>query len=175
MTWLDFVLLALVAVLTVIGAKRKVTGFLVGVAGLILFRFLLVISANSVALGLVFAISAGLLLGFAGRALVLRKRGPAIPVGVLGGFGGFALGMLLLLLTITSLPIERNLNNQLVYPPQSLPASLRSAVTGSRLVALGRDILFYPLLSRDGATPENPILSGLHAFLIVGEPWERGS
>ena len=83
--------------------------------------------------------------------------------------------MLFVVTTVTSLPIERNLNNQLVYPPRNLPISLRSGVINSQLVGVGRDILLYPLLVRDGVIEPSGFISGLHAFFIVGEPWNRRS
>ena len=175
MTWLDIVLLTWVAALTAVGAQRKMTGLLVGVGGVALLRLLLVVFTRNAGVGLLFALSAGLLLGFAGRALIQRRRGSALPSLVLGGVGGFLLGALFALVTVTSLPIERNLNNQLVYPPRSVPFNMRGAVTNSQLVSLGRDILLYPLLVRDGVIEPSGVKSGLHSFFIVGEPWNRGS
>ncbi len=173
MTWLDVVLLVWIAALTALGAQRKMTGLLVGVGGVALLRILLVVFAHNAAVGLLFALAAGLLLGFAGRALIQRRRGSALPAVVLGGVGGFLLGVVFVLVTVTSLPIERNLNNQLVYPPRDLPLNLRGAVINSRLVSLGRDILLYPLLVRDGVIEPSGVKSGLHAFFVVGEPWNR--
>lgn len=173
MTWLDIILLSWIAVFTALGAQRKMTGLLVGVGGLVLLRLLLVVFARSVSVGLLFALGAGLLLGFSGRALIQRRRGPSLPSVVLGGVGGFVLGVMFVIVTVTSLPIERNLNNQLVYPPRTLPFDMRGGVIDSRLVGVGRDILLYPLLVRDGVIEPSGLKSGLHAFFVVGEPWNR--
>jgi len=173
MTWFDIALLLLVAALTVIGAQRKLAGLLIGAGALVLGRFLLLLFARNSLLGIVFALAAGLLLGFAGRSLIQRRRGTSLPASIAGGVGGLLLGLFLIGSTVTSLPIERNLNDQIVYPPRILPFSMRGAVTNSRLVALGRDILLYPLLVRDEVVKPNAVLSGLHSFLVIGEPWER--
>ena len=84
MTWLDITLLAWIAALTALGTQRKMTGLLVGAGALLLFRLLLVVFARNVGVGLLFALGAGLLLGFVGRALVQQRRGPTLPGQVLG-------------------------------------------------------------------------------------------
>jgi hypothetical protein len=173
MSWLDLVLFGLVALLSAFGAKRRLTGLAVGVGALVLFRLLLVVFVNSPWVGLAFALSAGVLLGLLGRSLIPQRRGSALPGTLLGGVGGFVLGLLLVFATVTSLPIERNLNDQIVYPPRLLPLSVRAAVIESRLVAVGRDILLYPLLVRDGVLEPSAVTAGLHRFFVVGEPWER--
>lgn len=175
MTWLDLVLWGLVALLSAFGAKRRMTGLMVGLGALVLFRLLLGVFARSSVAGLVFAAVAGLLLGLLGRSLIPRRRGPSLPATLLGGLGGFLLGLVLVLATVTSLPIERNINDQIVYPPRLLPLSMRAAVIDSELVGLGRDILLYPLLVRDGLIEPSSVLNGLHYFFVVGEPWGRSS
>jgi len=172
MSWFDLILVAFVAVLTVIGAHRKLTGLLIGAVSLLLFRVFLVVFDRSIFLGLLFALSAGLLIGFGGRSLIQRKRGPSLPGGILGGLGGFILGILLMFTVVTSLPLERDVQNRVVYPPPFLPFGMQDAVADSALVDMGRDILLYPLLvAGDGIEP-NGVLAGLHNFFVVGEPWD---
>lgn len=173
MSWFDFLLAALVAALTVVGAQRKLTGLLIGVGSLILLRFLLVVFEQSAGVGMVFALGGGLLSGMVGRSFIHTKRGASATATVFGGLGGFTLGALLAALTVTSLPIETNANNQLVYPPANLPLGMGPAVSKSQLALLGRDILLYPLLVEDEVIEPNSVLGGLHRFLVVGVPWER--
>lgn len=173
MSWFDLFLVTAVAALTAVGAQRKLTGLLVGAVSLVLFRVLLVVFDRSIFLGLLFALGAGLLIGFAGRSLIQRKRGPLLPGGILGGVGGFALGVLLLFTVVTSLPVERDVQNRVVYPPPLLPFGMQNAVARSALVDLGRDILLYPLLVAGDNIEPNGVLAGLHNFFVVDEPWER--
>lgn len=173
MSWLDVVLLGVVALLVALGAKRRLSGLVVGVGALLLFRLLLGVFGSSVWVGLAFALLAGLLLGLLGRSLSAARRASPRLASVLGGVGGGLLGLLLVLAVVTSLPIERNINDQIVYPPQRLPLSLRGAVTASAAVDLGRDILLYPLLVEAGMRERSGILEGLHGFFVVGEPWNR--
>lgn len=175
MTWLDVVFFGLIALLAALGAKRRLSGLVVGVGALLLFRLLLGVFSSSPWVGVAFALLAGLLLGLLGRSLSVARRTAPRLSSMLGGVGGGLLGLLLVLAVATSLPIERNVNDQIVYPPQRLPLSLRSAVTASAVVDLGRDILLYPLLVEAGMRERSGILAGLHGFFVVGEPWNRRS
>ena len=176
MTWLDILLMIAFAALLGLGVKRRLAGALVGLGGVLLFRPLLVVFNGNLYLALGLALVAGLLLGLISRAVVLRQRGADILFSVLGGLGGGLLGILLLLVFVTSLPLERNVNDQIVYPAQSLPGAVRSAVNASPLVNLGRDILLYPLLEAGGqVTANSGLYRALHSFLVVGNPWEGGS
>ncbi len=176
MTWLDLVLTGLLALSTALGAQRRMTGLLVGAGAVVLFRLLLGVFSANLLIGLAFALFAGVLLGLLGRSLVQQRRGPSLPASLLGGLGGLLLGALLILSTVTSLPIEYNARGEIVYPPQTqfLSLGLQPAVTNSRLVGLGRDILLYPLLAQSNPDQAGGLLSGLHAFFVVGEPWRGG-
>lgn len=175
-TWLDFLLVIGVAALVGLGAQRRLSGALVGLGGALLFRPLLVVFNGNLYLALGLALVAGLLLGLISRAVVVRQRGADLLFGILGGLGGAALGVLLLLAFVTSLPLERNVNNQIIYPAQSLPAMVRIACNTSPLVKLGRDILLYPLLEAGGQLQANTgVYRALHKLMVVGEPWEGGS
>ena len=125
------------------------------------------------------AIAAGLaaLLG-----LVLGILGRRIGIGqdnhwafkVLGGVGGLLLGAAMVGALITSLPIQRNPANvrEIFYPPRNAPAALAATLQRSRLIAEGRAILLYPLLPADSfSASQHRLYSGLHDWLVVGEPW----
>lgn len=177
MSWLDLVLVAVVAAVTALGAHRRLSGFFVGLGGVLLLRPLLVLAHANPFLALVAALLAGLGLSMLGRRLVQQNRGAAGWMRALGGFGGLALGLALLLSLVTSLPIQRNPANpsELFYPPRNLPSPVSSAVLDSRLVLLGRDILFYPLLDKQGSVDagQQRLMRGLHRLFVVGEPWNE--
>ncbi|MFO7547166.1 MAG: hypothetical protein R6W77_16870 [Trueperaceae bacterium] len=176
-TWVDAVLVVLVAVLTALGAKKQWVGLVVGLGGLVLLRPLLVIGSQDPWIAIAAGFLGGILLGVLARRLSVTGRGTARPETVLGGIGGLALGMMLMASLVTSLPIQRNPANEreIFYPPRDAPTSLAQVFQRSPLVTAGRGILLYPLL--DTATTmsdaEARLYGGLHALLVVGEPWTR--
>ena len=177
MTWLDVVLVAIPAALAVLGAERRLTGLALGAAAFLLLRPLVVIGTASPILALLLALVAGVVIALLMRTFVPFRRNGARVQQVAGGVGGFAMGVLLVLTLVTALPIQRNPINEreIFYPPRNLPAPVGQAVTSSRLVELGRDILLFPLL--DGrmsfTATERTIYDGLHGYLVVGAPWEE--
>ncbi|HKI56412.1 MAG TPA: hypothetical protein VKB31_04610 [Trueperaceae bacterium] len=177
MSWLDLVLALVVATVTALGVHRRLSGFFVGLGGALLLHPLLVVAQSNPFLALVAAWAAGLGLSMLGRRLFQLNRGAGALMRGLGGVGGLALGVALVLSLVTSLPIQRNPANpnELFYPPRNLPAPIASAVTDSRLVLLGRDILLYPLLARQGdvTSGQERVLQGLHRLFVVGEPWNQ--
>ncbi len=174
MSWIDVALLLLIAILTALGVQRRLAGLLLAVAALLLLRPLLLLARVSPLLTLLAALVIGLALGLAGRGLSRAGRSRDRVSAVLGGAGGFLLGIMLVLALVTSLPIERNLSNQIVYPPRELPLPIARQLTSSRLVRLGRDILLYPLLepSVTFTSSQQLVYRGLHSLLVVGTPWE---
>jgi len=177
MSWLDLVLVAVVAAVTALGAHRRLSGFFVGLGGVLLLHPLLVLAHANPFLALVAALLAGLGLSMLGRRLFRQNRGAVMLMRALGGIGGLALGLALMLSLVTSLPIQRNPANpsELFYPPRNLPTSVSGAVLDSRLVLLGRDILFYPLLNKQGGADagQQRLMGGLHRLFVVGEPWNE--
>lgn len=177
MSWLDLVLVLVVASITALAAERRLAGLFVGVGGVILLRPLLLLGHASPILAVVAALLVGLGLGLAGRRVLRQNRGGDVAVRALGGLGGLVLGVAIVLALVTSLPIQRNPANpnELFYPPRDLPAPVQQAVLRSRLVLVGRDILLYPLLTRQGQVEgaEARIVRGLHRLLVVGEPWNE--
>lgn len=176
MNWIDLLCLAIIAGTAALAAKRGLSGLLIGVGALILFQPLLWLAQLSQLLALALALPLGLALGFVGRHAV-RRNGPSSPThAALGGVGGFVLGTLLTLSLATSLPIERDINNLLVYPPRTLAAPISSALQTSQFVMAGRSILLYPLLDADGqiAPGQRGFFASLHRFLVFGRPWEGG-
>jgi hypothetical protein len=176
-SWLDIVLVAIPPALAVLGAERRLMGLALGVASLALLRPLVVLGTLSPILALVVALVAGVAVTVIVRALIPPRRTNLLAQQILGGMGGFAMGSVLVLTLVTALPVQRNPINEreIFYPPRNLTEPLGQAVTSSRLVELGRDILLFPLLDgRVGYTDaERTVYGGLHSYLVVGTPWER--
>lgn len=177
MTWLDFALVAIPPALAVVGYERRLMGLALGLAAALLLRPLVILGALSPIAALTAAIVAGIAVAVLVRTIVPPRRTRVVYQQVLGGIGGFAIGALLVLALVTSLPIQRNPIDarEIFYPPRNLPEPLNQAAAGSRLVQLGRDILLFPLL--DGRVPfsetERTVYGSLHDYLVVGTPWER--
>lgn len=176
MSWIDLVLVLIVASLTSLAAERRLAGFFVGLGGALLLRPLLLLAHANVVVGVLVALLVGLGLSVIGRRLYRQNRGGNALLTVLGGLGGLLLGVSLVIALVTSLPIQRNPANptELFYPPRNLPGPVAKAVSDSRLVKMGRDILLYPLLVRQGdiGPAEQRVFRGLHNLFIVGEPWK---
>ena len=174
MTWLDLLLVLLFAVFVALGAERRLSGLLLGVGGVLLLRPLLLLGEVSPVLSVAVALIAGLLISLIARRLGRRRRLQSGRYAFLGGLGGALLGAVLVLSTSVSMPIERNAQNQIIYPPQQLEGAVGEAVAGSRLLREGRDILLYPLLERQGdlSPQRRQVVRLLHSYLVVGEPWE---
>ena len=177
MTVLDALLVLTVATVAGLAAQRRLVGLVVGAGGVLALRPLLLLAEGNPWLGLAGALLVGLALALAGRLLLPGTASQGAWTYVAGGLGGAALGVLIVLTLVTSLPIQRDaLNpNQLRYPPQDLPSSVRPAVERSMLVQLGREVLFAPLLAQQEArAPErNAVMNALHGVVVVGEPWRR--
>jgi len=177
MSWLDVLLVISFSTLLALGVQRRLMGLIVGLGAVVLFRPLLLVLNASPYLALLVALVLGLLLGLASRFFLVRRMGTGLAFQILGGLGGAMLGVLLILSVVTSLPIERNVNAQIVYPPTQLPKVVSSAVRQSRFVSLGRGILLYPLFKEAGTTfnsGKDFMYKNLHNFLVVGEPWNEG-
>jgi hypothetical protein len=177
MSWFDIFLLATVAALTALGAKRKMTGVIIGVGSVILFRVLLSVASRNTSgliIAVIMALFAGILFGMLGRASVFKQRGLELPLTIGGGIGGLLAGLVLVGALITSLPIEKRFDGAIVYPPQQLPPLLTSAVNSSQLVKVGRSILLYDLPDIQKAVPasQQGIYSALNSFFVVGQPWQ---
>lgn len=179
MNWLDILLTLGLAALTAFAAKRKLTGLVVSLGGVLFLRPLLLLSQLNLFMGLVVALLLSAVLGLAGRVLSRRVRVKAPYGGLLGGGAGFVLALLLVLSLSVSLPIERDVNNRLIYPStdmRGIPTAISRAFRQSLYVGLGRDILFFPLFDAAGQVEptSREMMRGLHWLLVAGRPWERG-
>lgn len=173
MSWLDFIFVLTLAAITAFAAHRRMLGLTVGLGGVILFRPLIALATLGPVPMLFIGLLVGLLLAFVGRLLSQRVPIRRMWSSLLGALGGFLLGVVMILALVTSLPVERDFDERIIYPPRNILFS--TAVRRSAFVTLGRDILLYPLLTEEGNTsPQQRILAGLHAFFVARRPWEGG-
>ncbi len=175
MTVIDVTLVLTAATLAALGAQRRLVGLTVGLGGALALRPLLLLADMNPWLGLLGAMLVGLALALVARLLLPNAGGTGLATKVAGGLGGALLGAAVVLMLVTSLPVQRDaLNpNQLRYPPNSLPAGVRPAVERSALVQLGREVLFAPLLAaQDPVSPQRTaVTGGLHGWVVTREPW----
>jgi hypothetical protein len=179
MSVLDLALVLVIATVAGLGAQRRLTGLLVGVGGALALRPLLLLADLNPWLALVGALLVGLALALLGRHVLQLTQAPGVVSSVAGGVGGAVLGVAIVLTLVTSLPIQRSpFNpNELVYPPDTLPPAIRLQVQRSAFVAVGREVLFAPLLTGPAAIPRERafVVDALHRWLVVGEPWRLPS
>lgn len=174
LTWIDLVLTIVIASLVALGASRKLIGLFVGIGALLLTRPLLGLGQGNPWFSIAVAFVCGLALALLARKLVAPGKGPELVFKIAGGFGGFLLGGAIVLALVTSLPIQRNPANEreIFYPPRDVGTQVAVTLQRSPLVMLGRSILLYPLLPNDHLPERDQrVLSGLHGWLVVGEPW----
>lgn len=179
-TYVDALLVLMVAVITALGAKRRLVGFTVGIGAALLLRPLLVVATRDLWLAVVAALVGGVLLAVIGQRLLPASRRQGWGTSVLGGIGGGVLGLSLMFALVTSLPIQRNPANEreVYYPPRTAPGSLAVTFNRSPMIATGRNILLHPLLpeptpAETQATYLWRTYGLLHSWLVVGEPWNE--
>ncbi|HEX7039938.1 MAG TPA: hypothetical protein VF202_07505 [Trueperaceae bacterium] len=175
-TWVDALLVVVVAVFAAAGAHRKLIGLFVGLGAALAVGPLLRIGQSNPWAAVAAAALGGLVLGLIGRRLYDPGRGPDWPYQLLGGVGGGVLGIALALALVTSLPLQRNPANpaEIFYPPRNLPGGVSATLQSSPLISLGRTILFYPLLPQEQfSATQQRAYAALHEWLVVGEPWSR--
>ena len=172
-TWVDAVLVLIVAFATAYGAQRRLVGLVVGVGAVLLLKPLLVVGSRSPLLAIGAAILGGVLLAVLSQRLAapgLRQRWPSM---VAGGAGGLVLGLALMVALVTALPIERSVADQraIYYPPVNAPFGLTSTLQASPLVTFGRSIVLYPLLEPPASQAQQATLQGLRNWFVQGDPW----
>ena len=175
MTVLDVALVLTAALVAALAIQRRMGGLMVGLGGAIVLRPLLLLGDMNPWLGIFGALLVGLGLARVGRLLLPGAGGTGLWPRIAGGVGGAALGVAIVLTLVTSLPIGRDaLNpNQLRYPPNDLPASVRPVVERSVLMQLGREVLFAPLLvsQEPRSNGRTSVMNALHGWVVTGEPW----
>src|SRR5690606_37037295 len=145
LTWLDALLVLIVAVFIAVGAEKKLIGFFVGVGGVVALRALQGMWQSNPALAIAVGVALGVALGLLGRRLVPPGRGPVLAFKIMGGFGGLVMGLALMAALMTSLPFKRFTTNPsaIDYPTDAVPVALQSAFKRSPLIRAGKAILLY--------------------------------
>lgn len=176
-SWIDAVLVLVLAVATAYGARRRMIGLVVGVGAVLLLKPLLVVSTRSPMLALAAALLGGVLLALLSQRMssqTLRQRWPTM---VAGGVGGFLLGAAMVTALVTALPIERAASDSrsIYYPPVNAPLGLSSALQRSPLVnQYGRTVVLLPLLSpadQGNSAVERAVYQGLRTWFVASDPW----
>lgn len=172
-TWIDAVLVLIVAVATAFGAQRRLVGLVVGVGAVLLLKPLLVVGSRSPVLALIAAVLGGVLLAVLSQRMSspgLRQRWPSM---VAGGAGGLVLGLALVVALVTALPIERSSSDPraIYYPPVNAPLGLSSTLQASPLVTFGRNIVLYPLLEEPESQFRQDAYQVLRNWFVEGDPW----
>ena len=136
LTWLDTILMVLLAGATVLGVRRGVSTLIVALASIVAWLVLNILGLFLAPVGFLLALGAGYLLGLMARTFI---NGPLESVNdspvlsnVLGGFGGLLLGLGLVMALALSFPSSPNpAANSFSYPSTRLPTWLGSAVRDS--------------------------------------------
>lgn len=173
--WLDYSLILLVAAITGLFAKRKLAGFVVGIAAILLIKPLLMLGQQNPIIAIVVGIVASIVLAFLGQ--FLNDKDPFAPSlqMLLGSVGGFLFGLSMLFALVTALPLNI-VNGQIIYPSDVGRNAASLAIEDSQLVNIGRDILLYDVYvmnnlrsSINTASPD--FVETLNSYLVAGEPW----
>lgn len=136
LSWVDIVLMVLLAASIVLGVRRGVSMLIVALGSLVVWIVLNILGLFFPPLGFAIALVAGYVLGVLARTLVngpLEALGEAaLPAMVLGGFGGLLLGLGLIAALALSLPISANsASGGFDYPSTRLPTWIGNGVRDS--------------------------------------------
>ncbi len=172
-TWVDAVLVLILAVATALGAQRRFVGLVVGVGAVLLLKPLLVVGSRSPALAIAAAVLGGVLLSVLSRRLSspgVRQRWTSM---VAGGAGGLLLGLALMVAFVTALPVERIQDEQVAiyYPARTLPFGMYPTLQRSPLVEMGHSVLLYPLLEQPENGFQRAVYPALRNWFVEGDPW----
>lgn len=133
MTWLDILLVMLLALVTALGVRLGLSGLLWGLGSI--FTMWLLNALIPVPF-VVFLLAVGVAVGLG----LLSARMPLSPIhlapqtwhSVGGGVGGFALGLVTILALSVAFPLS-SAQGIATYPSTNLPIFLRQAVAGSAI------------------------------------------
>jgi hypothetical protein len=136
MTWVDVLLMVLLASSTVLGMRRGVSMLVVALSSIVVWLVLNILGLFFPPLGFLIALAAGYGIGLLARALVTGPLEPLsdapLPALVAGGFGGFLMGLCLVAALALSLPISPNpATGGFDYPSSRLPLWLAQGVRDS--------------------------------------------
>lgn len=160
MTWIDPLIVVVLAAIIALAARRRLAGAVFGLGGVLLWLPLVLVAGRSPLLALGLAALAAV--GLAAGAHVAGQRDMMAPrlATLVGGLGGLGLAAVFALTLATALPLERSAvqPDRFFYPPTNLPSPLGQAVQNSAFFGLGRDILF------SGS-------EGLYRLFFPDRPW----
>jgi hypothetical protein len=134
MSWLDVVLMGLLAGITVVGAKRGLVGLVTGLASLLLWLVVNVFGGIHPLVGFVLALVFGFGVAWFGRNWLagLMQNLSDFANQAAGGIGGFILGFCLICTLALSFPRSDGVYGKR-YPSASLPIFLGEAIAQSAI------------------------------------------
>lgn len=135
-SWLDVVLMLLLAGITVVGAKRGLLGLVTGLISLPLWWMVNVFGGLHPLVGFVLALVFGAGMAWFGRTWLsgLMQNLSDLANQAAGGVGGFILGFCLICTLALSFPLSDNpINKGRDYPSVSLPIWLGEAIGQSAI------------------------------------------
>ncbi|MEM6431570.1 MAG: hypothetical protein AAF708_20195 [Deinococcota bacterium] len=172
--WLDALFLLVMIAVTALASQRNLTGLVVGLGSLIVYKPLMLLAGRNLGASLIAGLVLAAGLGFGGRIVARFVKLRPLTGSLLGAVGGIVMSLLLVLSFSISLPLRRDINNNVVYPPDTWPQTLETTMARSRVIQLGRNVLLYPLFRPDEfSSAERPILNLMHRYLVTGEPWTQ--
>jgi hypothetical protein len=136
MSWLDVVLMMLLAGITVMGMKRGLLGLVTGLLSLLLWLVVNAFGDLHPLVGFVLALGFGFGMAWFGRTWLsgLMQNLSDFANQAAGGVGGFVLGFCLVCTLALSFPLSDNpINRGRDYPSVSLPIWLGEAISGSAI------------------------------------------
>jgi hypothetical protein len=136
MSWLDVVLMLLLAAITVVGMKRGLLGLVTGLLSLLLWLVVNVFGGLHPLVGFALALIFGFGMAWFGRTWLegLMQNLSDIANQAAGGVGGFVLGFCLVCTLALSFPMSDNpINRRRDYPSVSLPIWLSEAISQSAI------------------------------------------
>jgi hypothetical protein len=134
LTWLDLVLVTLLAGVVVLGARRGLLGLVSAILSLLLWLVVNAFGSLHPLLGFGLALALGAGMAMLGRNLLsdLMQNLSDFANQAAGGLGGFIIGLSLICTLALSFPRSENpINKGYNYPSVGLPVWLNEAVTGS--------------------------------------------
>jgi hypothetical protein len=134
MSWLDVVLMVLLAGITVVGAKRGLLGLVAGLLSLLLWLVVNVFGEIHPLVGFILALGFGFGLAWFGRTWLagLMQNLSDFANQAAGGIGGFLLGFCLICALVLSFPRSDGVYGKR-YPSASLPIFLGEAISQSAI------------------------------------------
>lgn len=134
-TWLDLLLVTLLAGVVVLGARRGLLGLVTALLSVLLWLVVNVFGGIYPLLGFGMALVFGAGIAYLGRSLLgdLMQNLSEIANQAAGGLGGLIIGLSLICTIALSFPTSQKPSGEIFYPSESMPVWLNEAVLKSAI------------------------------------------